>query len=121
MTNNTFSSFDPCQNVNAIIDERNQLINSCANLSMQNQSYQNQLNTVVAQARGMYIADQNTIAYLRGTIESMKSQRELASRTFQQDSSGITWCIEPSGKKKEVGYIHFNSYFLLVSVIDGMK
>ena len=121
MTNNTFSSFDPCQNVNAIIDERNQLINSCANLSMQNQSYQNQLNTVVAQASGMYIADQNTIAYLRGTIESMKSQREVASRTFQQDSSGITWCIEPSSKKKEVGYIHFNSYFLLVSVIDGMK
>ena len=121
MTNNTFSSFDPCQNVNAIIDENNQLKNNYANLYMQNQNCQNQLNTVMAQANGMHIAYQNTIAQLHGKIEYMKSKRELDPHTFQQDSSGITWCIEPSGKKKEVGYIHFNSYFSLVSVIDGMK
>ena len=41
---NTYSLF---QNVNDIMAENDQLKNDCANLSMQNQNYQNQLNDVV--------------------------------------------------------------------------
>lgn len=35
------NTYDPFQDVNNIIAERNQLSNDCANLSMQNQNYQN--------------------------------------------------------------------------------
>ena len=54
------NTYDPFQDVNNIIAERNQLSNDCANLSMQNQNYQNQLNA----AHGMHITDQETIRRL---------------------------------------------------------
>ena len=44
------NAYNPIQNVNTIIAERDQLKNDCANLSMQNQNYQNQLNAVINQS-----------------------------------------------------------------------
>ena len=99
------NAYNPIQNVNTIIAERDQLKNDCANLSMQNQNYENQLNAVINQSHGMHMTDQETIRRLCGTIASMKSQRELGSREFNYDSLGTIWCREANGKKKEVGYI----------------
>ena len=82
------NAYNPIQNVNTIIAERDQLKNDCANLSMQNQNYQNQLNAVINQSHGMHMTDQETIRRLCGTIASMKSQRELGSREFNYDKIG---------------------------------
>ena len=111
------NTYDPFQDVNNIIAERNQLSNDCANLSMQNQNYQNQLNA----AHGMHITDQETIRRLCGTIASMKAQTELASREFYRDSQGTIWCRDSSGKKREVGYLRETNCFILFSTNNGKK
>lgn len=84
-------------------------------------SIQNQLNAVMAQAQGMHNADADMINRLMGTIASMKAERELSSREFFSDGFGTTWCREPSGKKKEVGYIKFNESYLLISRINNTE
>ena len=99
---NTYSLF---QNVNDIMAENDQLKNDCANLSMQNQNYQNQLNAVINQSHGMHMTDQETIRRLCGTIASMKAQTEIASREFYRDSQGTIWCRDSSGKKRTVCYL----------------
>lgn len=114
------------ENVNDVMTERDCLRNDNANLVAANNalqvnynSIQNQLNAVMAQAQGMHNADADTINRLMGTISSMKAERELSSRKFEQNSLGIVYCTEPSGKKKEVGYIKFNESCLLVSRINN--
>ncbi|MGN0629948.1 MAG: ATP-binding protein [Ruminococcus sp.] len=82
---------------------------------------QGQLNTAVAQAQGMHNADADTINRLTGVINSMKAERELSSREFKANSLGIIFCTEPSGKKKEVGYIKFKGSYLLVSRINNTE
>lgn len=116
------------ENVNDVINERDYLRNDNANLIAANNalqvncnSIQNQLNAVMAQAQGMHNADADTINRLMGTISSMKAERELSSRKFEANSLGIISCTEPSGKKKEVGYIKFNESYLLVSRINNTK
>lgn len=114
------------ENVNDVMTERDCLRYDNANLIAQNNalqvnynSIQNQLNAAMAQAQGMHNADADTINRLMGTISSMKADRELSSRKFEPNSLGIVYCTEPSGKKKEVGYIKFNENYLLVSRINN--
>lgn len=76
------NAYNPIQNVNTIIAERDQLKNDCANLSMQNQNYQNQLNAVINQSHGMHMTDQETIRRLCGTIASMKAQKNLVPESL---------------------------------------
>lgn len=116
------NAYNPIQNVNTIIAERNQFKVRCSqleeNLFMQSQNYQSQLKAVIYEAEGIHKADLKTIEQLSGTIESLKSQRELGSREFNYDSLGTIWCREANGKKKEVGYIKFIGSFILYSTVD---
>lgn len=109
------NTYSPFQNVNNIMAENDQLKNDCANLSIQNQNYQNQLNAVINQSHGMHMTDQETIRRLCGTIASMKAQTEIASREFYRNSQGTIWCRDPSGKKREVGYLRETNGFILIS------
>ena len=101
------NAYNPIQNVNTIIAERDQLkaicsqlTNQCANFSMQSQKYQSQLSAIMHEAYEIHKVDLKTIEQLSGTIESLKSQRELGSREFNYDSLGTIWCREANGKKK---------------------
>jgi len=80
------NAYNPIQNVNTIIAERNQFKVRCSqleeNLFMQSQNYQSQLKAVIYEAEGIHKADLKTIEQLSGTIESLKSQRELGSESL---------------------------------------
>lgn len=117
------NAYNPIQNVNTIIAERDHFKVRCSQLekdfSMQSQNYQSQLSAIMHEAYETHKVDLKTIEQLSGTIESLKSQRELGSREFNYDSLGTIWCREANGKKKEVGYIKFIGSFILYSTVDG--
>lgn len=126
---NSYSGNNPLfEDVTSVITERDYLRIQTANLAAANQELQkncsiiqSQLNTAVAHAQGMHNADEDTINRLTGVINSMKAERELSAREFKANSLGIIFCIEPSGKKKEVGYIKFKGSYLLVSKIKNTE
>ena len=117
------NAYNPIQNVNTIIAERDHFKVRCSQLekdfSMQSQNYQSQLSAIMHEAYETHKVDLKPIEQLSGTIESLKSQRELGSREFNYDSLGTIWCREANGKKKEVGYIKFIGSFILYSTVDG--
>ncbi len=118
------SVFEDCNNVLA---ERNYLRNDNANLCAANNmlqancnSLQNSIEAIRAQAIGMHNADIDTINRLNGTIASMLAERELSSRKFEPDGYGNILCIEPSKKKKEVGYLRFGAKYIIVTKINSV-
>lgn len=80
------NAYNPIQNVNTIIAERDHFKVRCSQLekdfSMQSQNYQSQLSAIMHEAYETHKVDLKTIEQLSGTIESLKSQRELGSREF---------------------------------------
>ncbi len=118
------SVFEDCNNVLA---ERNYLRNDNANLCVANNmlqancnALQNSIEVIQAQAIGMHNADIDTINRLNGTIASMLAERELSSRKFEPDGYGNIWCIEPSKKKKEVGYLRFKTKYIFNTEINSV-
>ncbi len=93
------------ENGNQVIAERdylridnNNLHNENFSLKSQCNELQSSLSAIAAQAQSMNQANFNTIMRLNGVIASMKSEKELSSRTFTTDGYGNIWCIEPSKK-----------------------
>lgn len=116
------------ENGNQVIAERdylridnNNLHNENFSLKSQCNELQSSLSAIAAQAQSMNQANFNTIMRLNGVIASMKSEKELSSRTFTTDGYGNIWCIEPSKKKKEVGYIKITSSYIFETKKDSVS
>ena len=108
--------------------ERDYLRNDNANLQAANTMLQannnsllNSYNAMVAEANGMQKANMEIISRLNRTIISMRSERELSSRTFESDGYGNIWCIEPSKKKREVGSIKIKPLYRIAAEIDSVE
>lgn len=112
------------ENATQIVNERDFLRNANSQLASENNNLQLQIasasnayNAVVERANGMHQADMNTINQLTGIIASLKADRELSARKFETDGYGNASCIEPSRKKREIGYIKFYSCHILVATV----